>query len=99
MLLQEHFTSKYVVEDDCDEENIIMPKNMFQAFFDTVAGVCERCVARLELSIKVFAADTYITVSCKVCKSVLYKQEPETLHDRFTVNNTNLVYSSLTYFQ
>lgn len=96
-LLQEHFTSKCSLEDEdvSDAGNIIMPKNLFQAFFDSVAGVCQECCAKLELSMKVYSADTSITVTCKSCKKVQYSHVPETLHDRFTVNNTNLVYSSL----
>ena len=76
----------------CSKENLIIRKDIFMNFFDTITRVCSKCMAILELNVSTNSADSTLEVKCKQCGTVEFSSSPMTGDEpSMTENNVDLV--------
>lgn len=71
-----------------------MEESVLHNLFDSVAGVCAICGSKMEMKTVVRAAQTTITVNCKVCKREIFSHKPSSPITH-AGNNMRLVYDSM----
>lgn len=74
------------------KQNVVIGTDVLSEMFEATSGICDVCMARLELKIVSQSADAYLEVKCKQCDFVQYSSSPKSAErPTVTENNVNLV--------